>query len=69
MQILHPAKANGGTCRSTRIFIEPAADVVPCTIRLSAENDIGGGVHNGIKFLVFLGEIAVELLQCQGLLF
>src|ERR1700722_6464902 len=43
MQILQPTKANGGAGRSTRVFIKSAADVVPRSIGLPAEDDIGRG--------------------------
>src|ERR1035441_1826629 len=69
MQILQPAESNGRACRSTCIFIKSAADVVPPTIRLPAENNIGCGVHNGVEFLVLLGKVAVELLQSHRFLF
>src|ERR1700722_6870094 len=48
MQILQPTKSNCGACRSASVFVKSAADVVPRSVGLPAEDDIGRGLHNRV---------------------
>ena len=69
MHILQPSKTYGRTSRGARVLVEPAADVFAPPIRISAENNVGGRLHDRIKLLIFLRQVVINLFQSQRLLF
>src|SRR5579859_4234288 len=69
MHVLQPPKANCRTGSCARVFVEPAADVVPRPVRLPAENDIWSRLYNGVQFLILLGKVDVQLLERDRLSF
>ena len=66
MHKIQPTKSLRGAGLGARIFVKSIADVIPGTISLSAENDIGSGSHNSVEFLIFSRQFTVKLLQSCG---
>src|SRR5580693_2174303 len=64
MHEVQPTEALTRTHSGTGIFVKPIANIVPRTIGLSAEDDVGRGTHNGVEFLVLSCQFNIELLQC-----
>src|ERR1700732_249760 len=64
MHKFQPTETLRGINSRAGVLVKSIADVVPRTVRLSAEDDVGCGAHNGVEFLVFTSEFAIKLLQC-----
>ena len=69
MHVVGPGEAVHADRRRAGVIVEPLADVVSGSVGLAAENDVGRGLHNGIKFLMFLAEFEIELLKGLASLF
>src|SRR5579862_6742636 len=63
MKIVHPPQSCRRTRWRSRVFVESPADVVPATVRLTAEDNIGSGLHDGVQLLILFCQVAVELQQ------
>ena len=66
MHVLEPAEAIRRSRCGPGKFIKSIADVVPGTVLLAAEDNVRGGLHNGVKFLVLSRELVIYLLQGRG---
>src|SRR5580704_11275362 len=66
MHEVQPAETLPRTHSGASIFVKPIANVVPRTVGLSTEDDVGRGAHNSVEFLVLSRQFTVKLLQRFG---
>src|SRR5215469_15188644 len=68
MNVIQPSEAYGAIGRSAGVFVKTAADVIPAAVGIAAEDDVGGGSHDGVQLLIPLGQFPVQFVQGDGFL-